>query len=54
LLTRTDDSLLLATNLDPAFSKDEQFPNRWQAILRDGDDEVNYGPAHPTTATACT
>lgn len=47
LITRSDDSLLLATNLDPAFVKDQQFPNRWRAILRDGGDEVKYGPAHP-------
>jgi hypothetical protein len=47
LITRTGDSLLLATTLDPAFVKDEKYPNRWRAIVRDGDDEVKHGPPHP-------
>lgn len=47
ILTRTEDSLLLATALDPAFAKDEQFPNRWRAILRDGDEEQKLGPPQP-------
>lgn len=47
MLSQAPDSLLLATALDPAFAKDEQFPNRWRAILRDGDDEMKLGPPHP-------
>jgi hypothetical protein len=53
--TKTADSVLLASRLDPSFTKDAAFPNRWRAIERDGDQEAGrpaLGPPHPYECTA--
>jgi hypothetical protein len=39
VLSRTADSLLLATTLDPAFAKDKEFPNQWEPIPPAGSPE---------------
>jgi hypothetical protein len=53
--TRTADSILIASRLDPSFTNDAAFPNRWRAIDRDGDEEAGkpvLGPPHPYECTA--
>lgn len=46
VVTRTPDSLLLATRTDPTFDRDGRSPNRWRAIARQGPAE-SEGPARP-------
>ena len=53
--TRTTDSILIASRLDPSFTKDPNFPNRWRAIDREGDQDAGkpvLGPPHPYECTA--
>jgi hypothetical protein len=51
VISQTPESLVLASNLDPRFLKDKQFPNQWQKITNDGGGNV-YGPPHPYDCTA--
>jgi hypothetical protein len=52
-VSRTADSILVATRLDPRFAGDPQFPNRWREIRRDeGTDKPTLGPPHPYDCTA--
>lgn len=49
LLTRRPDSLLAATQLDPRFGRDADFPNRWRKITTDDEGRRKLGPAEPYT-----
>jgi hypothetical protein len=45
---RTDDSVLVATRLDPRFVGDREFPNSWRSLTRAGGGRPRpAGPAHP-------
>jgi hypothetical protein len=44
--TRTPKTVTMVSVLDPKFAKDAEFPNRWQAIQKRGDDE-KISPAQP-------
>jgi len=44
--TRTAESLLAASILDPRFAGDPEFPNRWQSILRDDTGSRRLGESH--------
>lgn len=44
--SRTPDSLLIASEIDPRFNGDKEFPNQWQSLMKDGG-EVKVGPASP-------
>jgi hypothetical protein len=44
--TRTDDSLVVASVLDPRFAADPEFPNRWRSISRDDAGNRQLGEAH--------
>jgi hypothetical protein len=35
--SRTDQSIVAAAYIDPAFNADPEYPNQWQAIQKDGD-----------------
>ena len=45
--SRTDDSIVAAAMLDPRFTKDEEFPNQWQPIVRGRDGTAKLGDAVP-------
>jgi hypothetical protein len=44
--TGTDESVLIAAEVDPRFRGDGEFPNQWQPILRERG-ERKLGPANP-------
>jgi hypothetical protein len=46
-LTRTPESLVLASDLDPRFAGDAEFPNQWRSITRDANDQPALGPPQP-------
>jgi hypothetical protein len=50
--TRTKTSLLGAAIVDPRFTDDADYPNRWRPIERDSDAEITYGKPHPYTGGA--
>jgi hypothetical protein len=53
VVSRTDESLLVATRLDPRFAGDPEFPNQWRKLVRDEtEDKVTLGPPHPYDCTA--
>jgi hypothetical protein len=47
LRSRTDDSLLVASRLDPRFADDPKYPNFWQPIEHDELGRANYGKKQP-------
>ncbi len=51
-LTRTNDSVLLAAQVDQRFMKDRDFPNQWRSISRDDDGRSRVGEPHPYLAAA--
>jgi hypothetical protein len=44
--TRTDESVLIAAEIDPRFVGDPEFPNQWQPVVREGGAR-KLGPAKP-------
>jgi hypothetical protein len=44
--TRTDDSVVVAAEVDPRFNGDPEFPNQWQSIVKEGG-ASKLGPAQP-------
>ncbi len=44
--TRTAESLVVASILEPRFAGDPEFPNRWCAILRDDAGSRQFGEPH--------
>ena len=44
--TRTAESLVAASILDPRFAGDPEFPNRWRSILRDDAGNRQFGEPH--------
>jgi len=44
--TRTDDSALVAGEIDPRFLNDKEFPNQWQSIIKEGG-ATKLGPTAP-------
>jgi hypothetical protein len=47
VMTRAPDSLLFASRLDPRFTNDVEFPNRWRAMKKDDQGKAVLGPPHP-------
>ena len=47
MISRTKDSIVLATVLDPRFAKDAEFPNQWRAITLQEDGKEALGPPQP-------
>jgi hypothetical protein len=45
--TQTADSLVFASEIDPRFNKDSEFPNRWRSVEKVGDGELKKGPYRP-------
>jgi hypothetical protein len=45
--SRSDDSIIAATMLDPRFTGDADLPNQWQSITRQPDGNVELGEPHP-------
>src|SRR5262249_21631595 len=44
MISRTKDSIVLATRLDPRFAKDAGFPNQWRSITLKDDKETLGSP----------
>ena len=44
--TRTDESVVVAGEIDPRFRGDAEFPNQWQSIIKEGG-LTKLGPATP-------
>lgn len=51
VLSRTADSLLIASVLDPRFSDDAEFGNQWQAVEKNDEGKVQLGTPHPYTCS---
>ncbi len=46
--SRTKESIVLASLVDPRFTEDRQFPNQWQPLVRNGSGKlVPGGQVHP-------
>jgi hypothetical protein len=50
-LSRTPESLLFATQIDPRFTDDQAFPNHWRALTRDNE-KSPAGPPYPYDSAA--
>lgn len=46
-MSRRPESILFASQIDPRFAGDADFPNSWQAVTKDDDGKVVLGPPHP-------
>ena len=44
--TKTDESVLVAAEVDPRFRGDPEFPNQWQSVIKEGGAR-KLGPANP-------
>jgi hypothetical protein len=44
---QTDDSVLVAAQLDPRFRQDADFANRWRSLTRDDEGNIRRGPPQP-------
>jgi len=51
-MSRTKESLVLATTLDPRFTSDPEYGNRWRPMERTGGDKPELGPPSPYEGTA--
>jgi hypothetical protein len=47
VLTRTKDSILIASVLDPRFASDREFPNAYRQLERNELGEIKKGPMKP-------
>lgn len=52
VMSRTADSVIFATKLDPRFVGDPSFPNQWRSMERDSQGAVQLGKPQPYTGTA--
>jgi hypothetical protein len=49
--TKTDDSVLVAAEVDPRFRGDAEFANQWQSIIKEGG-TTKLGPLNPWNGAA--
>lgn len=49
--SKTDDSVLVAGEIDPRFQNDPEYPNQWQSIVKEGG-RSKLGPASPWSGAA--
>lgn len=47
--TRTPDSIVVASRLDPRFRDDPEYPNQWRLIEKNAAGNVQLGPPQPYT-----
>ncbi|HVC95548.1 MAG TPA: hypothetical protein VND64_17770 [Pirellulales bacterium] len=52
LVTRTDESLLVAARVDPRFDDDAEYPNQWQPLARDKAGKLAAGEVQPYAGAA--
>ncbi len=52
VVSRSEESLVLAAALAPAFHEDKQYPNQWQSIQVDEQGRFTLGPAQAYVASA--
>jgi hypothetical protein len=52
VLTRTADSVLLATQVDPRFAKDREYPNEWRSIEKNAAAQRIIGKDNPYSGAA--
>jgi len=51
-VSRTKESLVFATMLDPRFADDKEFPNRWRPKKRDAEGKWQFGAFQPYSGSA--
>jgi hypothetical protein len=47
MLTRGPESAVLAARIDPRFTNDQEYPNRWRPLSLDDAGNLQVGPAQP-------
>lgn len=47
MISRSDESLLVAARVDPRFEQDEKYPNQWRPMKRDELGKISVGPPQP-------
>lgn len=52
MISRTKDSILLASRLDPRFTQDAEFPNQWRSITVEVNGKTTLGPVKPYEGAA--
>ncbi len=52
VVTRSEETLVLASAVAPAFQEDKEYPNQWQPIQVDDQGRFTLGPAQPYFASA--
>jgi len=52
VVSRSEESLVVAAALAPAFGQDKEYPNQWQPIQVDEQGRVTLGPPRPYFASA--
>jgi len=52
VLTRGEDSLLVAGMIDPRLTNDSEYPNQWRPVERNASGTFKLGPSQPYTAAA--
>lgn len=52
IVSQSDESIVLATTLDPRFAHDKLYPNSWQSITTGPNGELRLGPPHSYNCTA--
>ncbi|MEQ8787391.1 MAG: hypothetical protein RIC55_13880 [Pirellulaceae bacterium] len=45
--SKTDDSIIAASKLDPRFTGDAEFPNQWRPLVRSNTGDMELGAAEP-------
>jgi hypothetical protein len=51
-LSRTNESVVIASQVDRRFDKDREFPNLYHRLIRNDDGEITKGPAQPYSGSA--
>lgn len=46
MISRSDESLLVAAKVDPRFEKDDKYPNQWRLMKRDELGKITVGSPH--------
>jgi len=52
VLSRTNDSVVIASQVDRRFDKDREFPNFYHRLIRNDEGEITKGPAQPFSGSA--
>jgi hypothetical protein len=45
--SKTSDSIVIASRLDPRFQDDAEYPNQWRLLEKNAEGKVEFGPPQP-------